>query len=85
MPKGRFRGQRPVWRIARVRKLVMAVVVMASVSPVAVLAEQSQQAGSKDAVYEELNFSMRRLSASDRIRSTLSGTKNSSARRSPAC
>ncbi|MGA8757039.1 MAG: S41 family peptidase [Stellaceae bacterium] len=38
------------------RKLVMAVLVMASVSPVAVLAEQPQQTGGKDAVYEELNL-----------------------------
>ncbi len=38
------------------RKLVMAVLVMASVSPVAVLAEQPQQGSGKDAVYEELNL-----------------------------
>jgi carboxyl-terminal processing protease len=56
MPRQLSRGQRPLWRVARVRKVLMAVLVMASVAPVAVLAEQPQQGGSKDAVYEELNL-----------------------------
>jgi carboxyl-terminal processing protease len=40
----------------RVRKLAMAILVMASVAPSAVLAQQPPQQGGKDAVYDELNL-----------------------------
>src|SRR5271166_319426 len=50
------RGRRR-WRVMRVRKLAMAVVVMALVAPCVGFAQQQPpQNGGKDAVYDELNL-----------------------------